>query len=148
MQKRLSEIKERLERATPGPWFVAEQPFDDRSTAVYGDNKAQVSIDPHGARFIADCDVTMEWTEGEPDQSVFDRANARFIANAPTDIAHLLATVEKLKASLEYCLDSMCKHDGEMRPGIGRKWCYQCSTWVCGSDLEQIVKARQALREI
>ena len=66
----------------------------------------------------------------------------------PTDIAYLLATVEKLKASLEYCLDSMCKHDGEMRPGIGRKWCYQCSTWVCGSDLEQIVKARQALREI
>ena len=97
---KLEAIRKRLERATPGPWFVAEQPFDDRSTAVYGDNKAQVSIDPHGARFIADCDVTMEWTEGEPDQSVFDRANARFIANAPTDIAYLLATVEKLRIAL------------------------------------------------
>ncbi len=141
MQKRLSEIKERLERATPGPWFVAEQPFDDRSTAVYGDNKAQVSIDPHGARFIADCDVTMEWTEGEPDQSVFDRANARFIANAPTDIAHLLATVERLKVHLDKLCgliegDCMiCDQDGS---SLGAGWAFK----------DDALEARQALREL
>ena len=91
---RLSAIAKRVERATEGPWFVAEQPFDDRSTAVYGDNKARISCDPHGARLVVDCDVTMEWTEGEPDQSVFDRANARFIAHAREDVPYLLALVE------------------------------------------------------
>lgn len=97
----LRAMKERLERATPGPWFVAEEPFDDRSTAVYGDNTAQVACDPHGARFVVDCDVTMEWTEGEPDQSVFDRANAQLIAHAPTDIARLIRAVECAVKALE-----------------------------------------------
>lgn len=105
---RLEEIEARLSAATPGPWFVAEQPFDDRSTAVYGDNTAQVACDPHGARFIADCDVTMEWTEGEPDQSVFDRANAELIAHAPTDLAWLVERVRELEGALEFECGNRC----------------------------------------
>ena len=139
MQKRLSEIKERLERATPGPWFVAEQPFDDRSTAIYGDNKAPVSIDPHGARFITDCDVTMEWTEGEPDQSVFDRANARFIANAPTDIAYLLAMVERAREALEACAGclTISRFDLKTEQIIDEKL-----------ETPETIKAREALADL
>lgn len=98
----LSQVKARLKAATPGPWFVAEQPFDNRSTAVYGDNKAQVPCDPHGARFITDCDVTMEWTEGEPDQSVFDRANAALIAASPTDLDKAIRIIECYEEALDH----------------------------------------------
>jgi len=92
-----------------------------------------------------------EWTEGEPDQSVFDRANARFIANAPTDITHLLATVEKLKAALDRyssqtltILEGRCRlnYDGDEGTTGPKLYFDEGETWDLGSY------ARQALREI
>lgn len=83
--------------ATPGPWFVAGRPWDDRETAIYGDRRLTVGPpnDPHGARLIADLDVTEEWVEGEPDQSDVDRANARYLAAcSPERIAALVAVAE------------------------------------------------------
>ncbi len=115
LTKFIAEARSRLDAATPRPWFVAEMPFDDRSTAVYGDNTAQVACDPHGARFITDCDVTMEWTEGEPDSSIIDRANAQLIANAPTDLERALKIIEVqaeyIKGNCECYLNIVSRED-------------------------------------
>jgi hypothetical protein len=99
----LTRLKEICEKATPGPWFVAKLPWDDRSTAIYGNRELSIgpSNDPHGARLITDCDVTMEWIEGEPDGSIEDRFNAAFIAEARTALPALIAEVERLREALE-----------------------------------------------
>lgn len=72
----LEPIRARLEAAAPGPWEVAK---------VWG-----------GDWFF---DGPYIWDNG-PDNTgepATDKANAVFIANAPTDIAALLAEVERLR---------------------------------------------------
>jgi len=75
----LSAIRARLDAATPGPWRHDET---------------------HGAGYIvasrgvdAEEPLIAEVAAGEP----IDSANAAFIENAPTDIAALLAEVERLR---------------------------------------------------
>lgn len=74
----LDAIRERLAAATPGPWTA-----DTYAEAIYAlDGAAVVS----GSRWGGEA-------------SVFDHApDADFIAHAPTDIAALLAEVERLCA--------------------------------------------------
>ena len=75
-EKQLAEIKERCEKATPGPWKVVE----GKSFGVQSENKN-----------IASC---------------FRTENEQFIAHSRTDIPELIAEVERLKAEnrkIVYC---------------------------------------------
>lgn len=67
-----------MSKHTPGPWFVADRPWDDRGTAIYGNRTLKIGPpnDPHGAELVSDCNVTMEWEDGNPDPLERDRANA------------------------------------------------------------------------
>lgn len=100
----LDEIEKRAKAATLGPWFVAERPWDDRSTAVYGNRTLKIGPDndPHGARLITDCMVTYEQEEGEPDEEAMDRANAAHIASMnPQTALRLIAAVRMLEEDME-----------------------------------------------
>ena len=83
MRTRLSEIKNRLEAATPGPW-------DNRCLNTL-DNMAKPRHIWTEYGFICELKSPL-------DSSV---ADAEFIANAPQDISDLLAVVEVYEAGLE-----------------------------------------------
>ncbi len=77
---KLDEIKQRLERATPGPWTRAEE------------HEGRCSIEP------IHCSIKKTWilqanTNWESDVD--------FIANVPTDIRWIIGEVERLRADLE-----------------------------------------------
>lgn len=57
----------------------------------------------------------------------------------------LQVLAESHRELLEYCWDSLCKHDGELRPGTNREWCHQCTEWVHESDKQMIAKIKAAL---
>lgn len=78
--KRLKEIRERLAKTTPGPW---RQIKDGLLACGLPSDTYTIK----GEHVVAG-DVYRE--------------DAAFIANAPTDIADLLAEVERLKAELEH----------------------------------------------
>lgn len=82
MKHRIAEIKDRLEKATPGPWIAVGKNRNDGHQVV----------------------VAGEYTnEGEPDMwidvvySADEVADADFIAGAPEDIRFLLSEVERLE---------------------------------------------------
>ena len=78
----LDAIKARLAAATPGPWE------EEREGGGY----------PTGVVYGPDCTVTS--CDSEPG-TIHQCTNAIFIANAPSDIAALVAEVERLKAELK-----------------------------------------------
>jgi len=78
---RLTEIRARLAAATPGPWHV----FRDSIVASAWVNRGDDPI----------CEVVTDANDRSPDQGDTD---ARLIANAPTDLADLLAEVQRLRA--------------------------------------------------
>lgn len=75
---RIDEIRQRLEKASPGPWQIL--PGNDR--CISG-----TVISAADNRHIATATRTTE-----------ERANADFIAHAPEDIEYLLALVEEVTA--------------------------------------------------
>lgn len=77
--ERLEQIKERLAAATPGPWNV-----------LYDDGSLHGTPEEYFVNFDAHRDTT----------NIDRPADAAFIANAPSDIAYLLAEVERLRAAL------------------------------------------------
>lgn len=81
----LKDIRERWEKATPGPW-----------TIVRDENDHWGKLEVKGATlrilgFTQATDVSME-------QGFQKEEDAKAIANAPTDIAYLLDLVERAKA--------------------------------------------------
>jgi len=83
MKTRIQQIRERLEAATPGPWY----PGFAWPNAIYK-NKA----------------LTKQLGTVGKNSHINDengKIDAEFIANAPQDIADLLAVVEVLEAGLE-----------------------------------------------
>ena len=89
----LDAIRERLAAATPGPWYVQSttacflnvQGGDRNSDSLY---LAQMGYEPPTTSLYMD--------EGNP-RYLNARADAEFIANAPADIATLLAHVDRLR---------------------------------------------------
>lgn len=79
-EQRLSEIRARLKAATPGPW--AEH---DEVPRV----PVSLSVDPNMSLLGLDLDGYARMDSQE---------DAEFIIHAPTDIADLLAEVERLRA--------------------------------------------------
>ena len=85
MSDRITEIENRLNAATPGPWRVREcPPCTERG-------RLEVNIwDEPGNLLITD------WC----DDDEFHRPDAEFIANAPSDVAYLLAELRKRDEAL------------------------------------------------
>lgn len=77
----LAPIKERLEKATPGPWWKDNKgslPYESRVCDLMSNNiHAEVKVDFET-----------------------DKANVELIANAPTDLAKLIRAVERLSEAL------------------------------------------------
>lgn len=77
----INEIRERLNKATQGPWTFAGESVCE---IWAGDNNVVVGSTMDGGGIMFDCD-------------------GDFIANAPEDIKFLLDEIEKLNAELETC---------------------------------------------
>lgn len=75
------EIRKRLEKATPGPWSC------ERDDAEHGDIYYAI----HGSKYEFITNV----------HEISNKANADFIAHAPTDIAALLSDNATLRSRLE-----------------------------------------------
>lgn len=85
--ERLKSIRERLSAATPGPWeHNAGNGISVPSTAEYIN--------------IAPTTVLCEFDLGPSGY-----ADCEFVANAPSDIAYLLALVERYEKALEFYAD-------------------------------------------
>jgi hypothetical protein len=85
----LNAIRERLARATPGPWHV----FEGDDYEVWGGSK------PRGEGMV----WRPDWTDEDDEiAAMYPRddheADAHLIAHAPADLAALLAEVERLRA--------------------------------------------------
>ena len=79
-EKKIAEIREALEKATPGPWTK----FENR---IYG--KAQPAVEP----------IICEFYEEETTR---DRNNAHLIANAPEWLRFLLELFDEAKKDAEF----------------------------------------------
>lgn len=98
----LDQIRARLEAATPGPWHVDGEPYEVKSLVQYA-REGEVIV----GTYISDV------VERDED--------ATFIANAPTDIARLLAAldaVHALASDLEQLADGDKHYAGLMRKAI------------------------------
>ena len=88
MPDRLNEIRARLDAATPGPWWTAEQ------RRPYSNPIWSRSDDPV--------------TTGETIGSIYLQPDADLIAHAPADIAWLLDEVKRWKHVAENDLYGVC----------------------------------------
>ena len=82
MSDRIEEIRERLEKATPGPW-------EDDGVNVTQANGEWVDVTPSRVECMSYC------YGGSVERMKDD--DRTFIANAPADVAFLLAEVERLE---------------------------------------------------
>lgn len=91
-EKRLSEIRERVEKATPGPWGHRVHP-----------NGVQSFV--QAPRLKPDHPYDIEILGEDRNEELYPPAQALadgdLIANAPTDLTDLLAYVERQRADLE-----------------------------------------------
>lgn len=109
-QNELYDIRRRLEVVTPGPWAFEKE--DGKVLLDYTPKEIRICetgcLGSIANRMV--CDMNVDWrytykNENEP------MANAELIAHAPTDIARLLAEVERLKKVSRYLAEQMV-HDG------------------------------------
>lgn len=95
LQKRLSEIEGRLERATPGPWRWTHEFPTDVGAHLYG---APGTPEDPWPKILDDGSAGGEYT-----QSISgDDPDAQLIAHAPDDLRLLLALVKEYRAALEF----------------------------------------------
>ncbi len=93
MSDRIAEIRERMEKATPGPWGVIRE----IDSTEYGDFAV------HGVAPIA----PLRWySDNAPAHTVADPVerfeDAEFIAHSPDDIAFLLSRLSAITDALEF----------------------------------------------
>ena len=109
----LEPIKERLAAATPGPLGFATAPAEDssESPAEYVAN----AFTGYGEMYV----VWDTSTEGNPDGYVLTAvtgdgprasANAELYANAPSDLAALVAEVERLRIQVDAVRAAVANH--------------------------------------
>ena len=107
----LAAIQGRLTKATPGPWVHSQH----GCYVILGYKPEKKRIDGYGADdHVCVLDDGYHHQYRSEDEQL---ANAALIANAPTDIARLLAEVERLKKVSRYLAEQMV-HDG----GAGLRW--------------------------
>jgi hypothetical protein len=101
---RIAEIRARLDAATEGPW-------------VY-----ESAADIHGVEDGRIHYVTPQFAARDDDPpmtSFYDRADAELVANAPTDLAYLLARVEELEGQLAKAQAELDDQRGATRVAAG-----------------------------
>jgi len=104
IDKRLAEIRERVEAATPGPWQYRETVFGARSTTVMA-GSTQVGYFSVGQAMPTD---------------------AKFIAHSRSDIPFLLAELDKRQAAID------AVHRPHFEKTFGYDICVGCSAqWPC-----------------
>lgn len=92
--QKLSEIRERCEKATPGPWV--EIPQTDGSAMIAQEYETGKQMNPKGYMLV--CHVM-----ARRDSLPTDEANATLIAHARTDLPHTLALLDRCREMLEEC---------------------------------------------
>ena len=101
-EEQLQEIKERVAKATPGPWkwenYGAEYDFETTMPSLNGVNNKEIMNFGDGEQYYP--------TEGTPP----DEADAGFIAHAREDVPALIAEVERLRKENKDLLQ-MVLHD-------------------------------------
>lgn len=109
----LAAIQDRLTKATPGPWVHGQ----NGGYVILGYKPEKKRIDGYGADdhvcVLDDGDHHQYRSEDE------QLANAAFIANAPTDIARLLAEVERLNKVSHYLAERLSPLNVTRRKYIG-----------------------------
>jgi len=90
---RLDQIRDRLQHATPGPWYesTSEDYFDDGAVVVR-EGYDETSPPPKMCRRVITVLTRIDDLATE---------NAALIAAAPDDLAYLLACVDGLRGALE-----------------------------------------------
>jgi hypothetical protein len=94
----LAEIRERADKATPGPWLYRPRIIDDWGSVRAGVDGYHVAISRDGDGIGADQKAMDEHRKNKTDPY---EPNGRFIAHARTDIPALLALVEAKQAEVE-----------------------------------------------
>jgi hypothetical protein len=113
----LSEIKARLEKATPGPWHIGH-------VSEIADGEFSADIDgPNGEQIAAS----------------YFRANEPLLCNAPTDIAYLLSLVDRYRADRDSYAEALAV---ALRAGIF----FGKEKVKVKADIEIILKDTEALR--
>lgn len=132
LQKRLSEIEERLAKSTPGPWEV--QRFDNEGGYISYQVEAFQDYDENSGPTAWCSELT---------NTKYAKRNAELIAHAPADLTLLLALVKEYRAALEesqFALQCMIiKCNGKM-PGLTDQQVFDVA--IKARD-----RARQALAE-
>ncbi|MFH8295071.1 hypothetical protein [Streptomyces sp. NPDC018059] len=114
--RREQEIRERLEEASAGPWFVSdcegrlqvwreaalEHVVRDASGTITGYSTPS-SWKPGDLLHEADLET---WDEGEDPEEDLERANARLMGHAPQDLEYLLGERDLLRRLLAETVDA------------------------------------------
>ena len=98
LERLLLEIKERAEKATPGPWEWRDR-YDFREHIEHQKQGLDAECENiEAGRIRLEPNVLSEWAENAGDSGVqVNKDDARFIESARTDIPRLLAVIEKLR---------------------------------------------------
>ncbi len=88
---KIDEIKERLKKSTPGPWFTKRP-------------EPQVDEAGFNLSFTVAATSRTQKIYASPPGGIYPENDRQLIANAPTDIAHLLSLLGKCKPWLEALL--------------------------------------------
>lgn len=104
----LKAIKERCEKATPGPWRMDPLHHHSKNQPIESEN-AQAQILIEGNKLISSIHITA-WKQGQRDA----RPDARFIAASRTDLPQLVDWVEKAYELLSEIEDNGCVRIGRI----------------------------------
>lgn len=94
--ERLKSIRERLRAATPGPWNIERVDHEDQITF-------EIGTDAGFFAKIYESDFIENGRNAKP--------TCELIANAPSDIAYLLALVERYEKALETAIGALKRVD-------------------------------------
>ncbi|GGU49500.1 hypothetical protein [Streptomyces violascens] len=118
---RMAEIRDRLTAAARNPWYIDPYAWDRHGALVADDDPAATHTDFHimDAEGLRVAEVSVNHEPGDSDDPTADlavsRASAEFIAQAPQDLAYVMAYLEHLgggeDAALPH-LHSACGHCG------------------------------------
>lgn len=119
----LKEVKERLAKATPGPWVFANDSYEPTNKLW-----ARFLLGKDEAVVIAADDYHME----------FERVDAEFIAHARTDLETAIAVIERYEAALVEMHANQCGLSIRMDRPCDQMW-YQDMIEEALADASRLV---------
>lgn len=130
MNKELDAIRERCEKATPGPWTVnwSEKECENNHCPHGLDDYGKVCESCEDYTYITGATIPQTKTVEYGDYVDMNDADADFIANARTDIPFLLAEIDRLKDewdAIVYCKE--CEFWDKTKPFVNA---FACKSWT------------------